>query len=139
MKELIKEANNNGSAVKDFDHLNSMKRKVKNLIPILIKYLFIFQYIKDASGIDKKLKERIHMEYLYNDFVKDLKLGSEIEFTYSDIRYFVFYDDRGTILLKVNDNTKLIFENTDDFLSSGLFDTKTIFEIWDDIDAITVL
>lgn len=43
MKELIKEANTNGFDVEDFNELNSIKRKIKNLIPVLIKYLYVFE------------------------------------------------------------------------------------------------
>ncbi len=43
MKQLIEEANNMGFYVEDFNELNAMKRKIKNFIPILIKYLYVFE------------------------------------------------------------------------------------------------
>lgn len=79
------------------------------------------------------------MYYSYNDFVEDLKLGSEIEFTYKNIAYFVFYDERGTILIKVDDSTKKVFKNTDEFLASKIFDSEKISEVWDNISVDTVL
>lgn len=50
MKELIKEANNNGFDVQDFNDFNTIKRKIKSFIPILIKYLYLFEKdnFKDA-------------------------------------------------------------------------------------------
>ena len=43
MQELIKEANNIGLVVTDFNELNSIKRKTKNLVPILIRYLYMLE------------------------------------------------------------------------------------------------
>jgi hypothetical protein len=43
MKELIKEANNIGLVVADFNELNAIKRKIKNLVPILTRYLYMFE------------------------------------------------------------------------------------------------
>lgn len=78
------------------------------------------------------------MEYSYNDFIEELKLGSEIEFTYKNIAYFVTYDARGTILIKVDDKTKQIFKNDDDFLANATFDSKKIYQIWNDIRVDTI-
>jgi hypothetical protein len=86
-----------------------------------------------------KIKEEFDVEYSYNDFVEDLKLGSEIEFTYNNINYFLFYDERGTILVKLDDKTKQIFRSIQEFLSSKLFQSKRIYEVWDDISINTVL
>jgi len=61
------------------------------------------------------------MEYSYNNFIEDLKLGSEIELSYMNSSYFIFYDDRGSILINVDDNTKLIFKSDEEFLSSPIF------------------
>lgn len=77
--------------------------------------------------------------YLYTDFVEDLKLGSEIEFSYKDIPYFVFYDDRGTVLINLKDKITHIFENDDDFLDSQIFESKILQQVWDDINIDTVL
>lgn len=43
MKELIKEANESNFEVEDFNQLNAMKRKIKNFVPTLIKYLYMFE------------------------------------------------------------------------------------------------
>jgi HEAT repeat protein len=43
MEELIKEVNNHGFIVKDFNELNSVKRKIKSLVPTLMEYLHSFE------------------------------------------------------------------------------------------------
>lgn len=43
MEDMIKDANNYGFDVKNYDELKAIKRKIKNFIPRLIEYLDIFQ------------------------------------------------------------------------------------------------
>lgn len=43
VKELIKEINNKGFDIQDLNELNAIKRKIKSLIPVLIKYLYMFE------------------------------------------------------------------------------------------------
>lgn len=43
MAQLIKEANDFGFEVEEYNHLDAIKRKIRILIPILIKYLDLFE------------------------------------------------------------------------------------------------
>ncbi|MFX0549444.1 HEAT repeat domain-containing protein [Hathewaya histolytica] len=50
MKELIELANDYGFEVESYDDLKAIKRKIKSLVPVLIKYLYMFEKknFKDA-------------------------------------------------------------------------------------------
>lgn len=78
------------------------------------------------------------MEYSYNDFVTDVKMGREIKFTHRNNTYFVTYDNRGIILINVSNKTKQIFKNDDELLSNALINSKRILQIWDDISVDTI-
>lgn len=43
IRQLIKEVNNNGFNIQDLNELSTIKRKIKSLISILIKYLYLFE------------------------------------------------------------------------------------------------
>jgi hypothetical protein len=78
------------------------------------------------------------MKYSYDSFVEELRLGSEIEFTYSNVTYFLTYDKRGTILMDVDKKIKQIFKDDDDFLENAVIDSKKIIQIWDEVTVETI-
>lgn len=87
MKELIKEANDNGFEIQDFNDLNSMKRKIKKIIPILIKYLYLFDEgnFKDAiigllgvKGFYDATETLIKLYYNYDIIIDKWAIGDAL-------------------------------------------------------------
>ena len=90
MKELIKEANNIGFDVADFNELNAIKRKTKDLVPILLRYLYMFEKdnYKDAIvgllGVKGFFEATETLLRIYNS--NDMKLN---KWAIGDALYFI--------------------------------------------------
>lgn len=87
MKELIKEANDNGFEIQEFNDLNSVKRKIKKIIPILIKYLYLFDEgnFKDAiigllgvKGFYDATETLIKLYYNYDIIIDKWAIGDAL-------------------------------------------------------------
>lgn len=95
IEELIKEANSNGFNVEDFNELNAIKRKIKILIPILIRYLFEFEKknYKDAivgilgvKGFYEATETLLNL-YFNNDILIDRWAIGEALYSIQDKRF----------------------------------------------------
>ena len=78
------------------------------------------------------------MIYPFNEFVRDLKLGREVEFTYNNIGYFISYDNRGSTLFKEDDKTIQIFKDFDELLTNARIDSKPLIQVWGEVRSVTV-
>lgn len=68
----------------------------------------------------------------FEDFVSALENYGELEFTYSNIRYGVLFDDdsKKIILLNITNNDKPFFSDISDFADNAHIDGKILKEIW---------
>jgi len=80
----------------------------------------------------------INLEYLFNEFVKDVKMGREIEFTYNKNMYFVTHNKRGWLLIKTDDRTSQCFDCSESLIKNAKIGSEYLIELWDEIKLDTV-
>ncbi|HWO95631.1 MAG TPA: hypothetical protein VNM45_04715 [Bacillus sp. (in: firmicutes)] len=75
------------------------------------------------------------MDYSYEEFLEDLSIGREVEFTYKGQNYYI---GRGTgkfMFWKFHDPTSEIMgKNVEDLLQKVKLDGKSIIEVWELIE-----
>lgn len=85
--------------------------------------------------VTKDIRGTKLMNYSYEEFLEDLGMGREVEFTYADENYYI---GRGTgkfMFWKFYDSTsEIIGENVEDLLRKVKLDGKIIMEVWDLIE-----
>ncbi|EYE87144.1 hypothetical protein Q428_15000 [Fervidicella metallireducens AeB] len=78
------------------------------------------------------------MEYSYEEFMEDVKMGHEIEFIYHKVTYFITHDNRGWILANINDKTSQCFTNVEDLLENARIDSKSLSNVWTQVEIDTI-
>lgn len=72
------------------------------------------------------------MSYSYEEFLEDLSIGEEIEFTYKDEDYYIGCGTGKFMFWKAYDSkSEVMGENLEDLLSKVRLDGKSIMELWD--------
>lgn len=71
----------------------------------------------------------------FNDFIMAFKNYGELEFTYSNTRYGVLYDDitNKIVLLNIRDNQKQYFTNIDDFSQNANINGIHLNNLWHNV------
>ncbi|AZU62485.1 hypothetical protein [Neobacillus mesonae] len=77
------------------------------------------------------------MDYSYEELVRDIKMGHEIEFSYKGKIY-------GTLNVKegfgLGENNKefVFYKNPQELLDNGTINGKKLKDIWDKVEIITI-
>lgn len=79
------------------------------------------------------------MEYSFDEFIKDVKMGREIEFIYNKTMYFVTHDNkREWLLIKTDDKTSQCFDCSESFIKNAKIGSQYLVELWDEVKLDTV-
>lgn len=78
------------------------------------------------------------MEYSFDEFIKDVKMGREIEFIYNENMYFVTRDKRGWLLIKCVDTTSQSFNSPDSLINNAKIGSECLIDLWEKIILETV-
>lgn len=73
------------------------------------------------------------MEYSYNDLIKDLRMGREIEFLYKDTRYSISTNKEGWYLTAFGEEFYQAFNTVEELLEKALIEGRFLKEIWDKV------
>lgn len=138
----------------EFDNVTSKLNEDHFYIKTNVEMLEIFiENLKDVIGKDNGQKSILkgfsiepdekEKEYTYEDFEEDVRMGHEIEIEYKSevVNYFISMENATNlpILMDCIENTKRVFKDYDELLSSKVFDERTFKEAWEDIFISCVL
>ncbi|RNB88601.1 hypothetical protein EDM59_05660 [Brevibacillus nitrificans] len=70
------------------------------------------------------------MDYTFENLTRDLSIGHEIEFIYSDRRFSITNTPAGWSLAEYYKNEIELFSSHQDLLQYGKIDGRTLHEIW---------
>lgn len=75
------------------------------------------------------------MDYGYEEFLEDLGMGREVEFTYKEQNYYIGCGTGKFMFWKFHDSTSEIMgKDVEDLLQKVKLDGKAIMEVWDLIE-----
>ncbi|WP_394141143.1 hypothetical protein [Cytobacillus oceanisediminis] len=79
------------------------------------------------------------MDYSFEEFLEDLKMGREIHFIYREEIYYIGCGTGHFMFWKFDDSaSEIIGEDVEDLLRKVNFDGKLIKEVWDLIKIVDV-
>jgi hypothetical protein len=82
--------------------------------------------------VTKEMRSSEFMGYSYEEFLEDLNIGEEIEFTYKGEDYYIGRGTGNFMFWKTHDSkSEVMGENLEDLLSKVRLDRKSIMGLWD--------
>jgi len=77
------------------------------------------------------------MDYTYDELVRDIKIGHEIEFRYKGKIYGTLNVEEG-FGLGEHKKKFVFYETPEDLLENGKINGETLEDIWNEVEVITI-
>ncbi|GAA0352354.1 hypothetical protein [Bacillus horti] len=73
------------------------------------------------------------MKYTFEELVKDLEMGHEVEFWFEDNKYSISHNENGWFFKKFGDEFFQTYTDPSSLLAKVKVDSKSLKEIWNEV------